>query len=109
MDLRNVYSFITILIISGLFCQTSPSFAQVSISSDDSPPGASAGLDVNFSDKGFLPPRMSYDERNAIIDPAEGLIVFCTNCGLDSTGLICIFTNGEWKAISPCVTDAPVA
>jgi hypothetical protein len=39
---------------------------------------ASAALDVESVDKGFLPPRMSTINRNAILLPASGLIVFNT-------------------------------
>lgn len=49
-------------------------------------PNASAKLDVSSTTQGFLPPRMTFfAERNAIVNPAQGLIVYCTNCG----------TNGE--------------
>jgi hypothetical protein len=41
----------------------------------------SAALEVSSTVQGFLPPRMTASERNAIFSPAHGLIVFCTNCG----------------------------
>jgi hypothetical protein len=40
----------------------------------------SAALEVASTTKGFLPPRMTNAQRNAIIDPVEGLIVYCTDC-----------------------------
>jgi len=40
----------------------------------------SAALEVASTTKGFLPPRMTNTQRNAIIDPVEGLIVYCTDC-----------------------------
>jgi hypothetical protein len=48
-------------------------------------PNASAELDVSSTTKGFLPPRMTAVQRNAIATPAQGLMIYCTNCG----------TNGE--------------
>lgn len=45
-----------------------------------STPNASALLDISSSTKGFLPPRMTIAQRNAIATPAAGLIVHCTNC-----------------------------
>ncbi len=39
----------------------------------------SAVLDLNSTSKGLLPPRMSTRERDAISEPAEGLIIFNTN------------------------------
>ena len=41
---------------------------------------ASAALDVTSTTKGFLPPRMTEAQRNAITTPARGLIVYCTDC-----------------------------
>jgi uncharacterized protein (TIGR02145 family) len=45
-------------------------------------PDPSAMLDVQSTSKGFLPPRMTTAERNAISNPATGLLVFNTtlNC-----------------------------
>lgn len=40
----------------------------------------SAALQINSTTQGLLPPRMSKAERDAIADPAQGLIVFCTDC-----------------------------
>jgi hypothetical protein len=39
-------------------------------------PDASAILDLNTNQQGFLPPRMSTTEMNTISSPADGLIVF---------------------------------
>jgi len=49
-------------------------FAQVGINIDSSDPDASSGLDVKFTNKGFLPPRVA--DTNAISTPAEGLMVY---------------------------------
>jgi N-acetylneuraminic acid mutarotase len=46
-------------------------------------PGASAILDIQSSTKGLLIPRMTKTERNAINNPATGLLLFQTN---DTTG-----------------------
>jgi len=53
--------------------------AQVSITTDESPPDPSAMLEVKSSSKGFLPPRMTATERDAISSPANGLLVFVTD------------------------------
>ena len=44
-------------------------------------PHASAALDVTSTNGGFLPPRMTFAQRNAIANPAQGLIIYCTDCG----------------------------
>lgn len=54
----------------------------VGINVNGTTPDPSAGLDVNFVNKGLLPPRLTTAQRNAISSPANGLIVFNTetNC-----------------------------
>ncbi len=51
-------------------------YAQVGIGTTT--PNGSAQLDVNSSNKGFLPPRMTTSERDAITTPANGLIIYNT-------------------------------
>ncbi|MBC7888977.1 MAG: DUF1566 domain-containing protein [Ferruginibacter sp.] len=41
-------------------------------------PAASAQLDVTSTNKGFLPPRMSSTDRNAIASPSAGLTIYNT-------------------------------
>ncbi len=56
-------------------------FAQVGINSSNSAPDASAGLDVNFNNKGFLPPRIALTGINSALPvtaPAAGLLVYNT-------------------------------
>ncbi len=52
--------------------------AQVGVGTDT--PDSSALLDVSGTTGGFLPPRVTYAQMNAIVSPAEGLIVYCTDC-----------------------------
>ena len=53
--------------------------AQVAINIDGSNPDNSSMLDVKSTTKGLLAPRMTLTQRNAIISPATGLLVFQTN------------------------------
>jgi len=53
------------------------SYAQVGIGTNT--PNASAMLDVSSSSKGFLLTRMTTLQRNAILSPAAGLLVFDTD------------------------------
>ncbi|MEI7983142.1 MAG: hypothetical protein WCI71_15940 [Bacteroidota bacterium] len=71
-------------------------FAQVGINTDGSYPDPSAILDAKSTEKGFLPPRMTFAEMNAISSPASGLMVYCTDCGTNGSGRMAIFTNGMW-------------
>lgn len=43
-------------------------------------PNPSAILDINSTTKGFLPPRMTINQRNAILNPIAGLIIWCIDC-----------------------------
>jgi hypothetical protein len=43
---------------------------------------SSAILEANSTTQGFLPPRMTRAQRNLITNPATGLIIFCSDCGL---------------------------
>lgn len=48
-------------------------------------PQSTAALEVSSTKQGFLPPRMTQEQRDAISSPAQGLMLYCTDCG----------TNGE--------------
>jgi hypothetical protein len=56
---------------------------------------ASAILDATSTTKGFLPPRMTTTQKNAIASPANGLIVFDTD--LQN---ICYRRDGVWVQVS---------
>ncbi|MFZ4415018.1 MAG: fibrobacter succinogenes major paralogous domain-containing protein [Bacteroidales bacterium] len=43
-------------------------------------PSTSAVLDINSTTQGFLPPRLTISQRNSIINPSIGLVIFCTEC-----------------------------
>ena len=66
----------------------------VGINADGSVPNSSAGLDVNFTNKGFLPPRMTYAEQSSITNPAAGLIIWCNNCG--AAGELQVYNGTSW-------------
>ena len=53
-------------------------FAQVAIGTTS--PDTSAALEVKSTSQGFLPPRMTQVQINAIESPAEGLMVYCLDC-----------------------------
>lgn len=70
---------ITAILIGSLLCTGYYASAQgVKISPSGGQPAASAGLDVDFPDKGFLLPRLTTAQRNAIVAPANGLQVYNT-------------------------------
>ena len=94
------------LLILLFFCKLL--FSQVGINSEGTPPDGSAMLDVRSTTKGFLPPRMTMAQRDAIQNPAEGLVVFCTDCDYGNIGAVTVYANGNWKIVySYCLVYAP--
>jgi len=64
------------------------------VSVGGSAPSASALLDIGSTTKGFLPPRMTTAQKNAIGTPVAGLIVY------DSTlNKLCVYTTA-WETIT---------
>ena len=70
---KSIY-FLTLFFFCGMGL-----IAQVGINSDNSMPHSSAMLEVKSTGKGFLPPRMTQIEMNAISGPAQGLLVYNTD------------------------------
>ena len=66
----------------------------VGINDDGSNPDNKAMLDVKSTTKGFLPPRMTYAERNSITGAPAGLIIWCTNCG--TSGEMQVYNGTAW-------------
>jgi hypothetical protein len=60
---------------------------------------SSSAFTVTSTTQGFLPPRMTTVQRNAIGSPATGLVVFCTDCTATdgSTGVSQTYSSGTWK------------
>lgn len=71
-------------------------FAQgIAVNGDGADPDASAILDVKSTAKGFLAPRMTQAQRDAIAAPATGLIIYQTD---GVTGFY--FYNAGWKPVA---------
>jgi uncharacterized protein (TIGR02145 family) len=69
-------------------------------------PHASAQLEVASTERGFLPPRMTFEERNAIQRPASGLMIWCTDC--DSSGQMQVYNGIRWVGMMPGEARAPI-
>jgi uncharacterized protein (TIGR02145 family) len=64
-------------------------------------PAASAQLDVSSTAKGFLPPRMTTVQRDAIITPADGLVIFNS-----TTNSLQLKTSAGWVSLTTPGTAA---
>jgi hypothetical protein len=69
--------------------------AQNNVGIGTASPDASAALEIESTTQGFLPPRLSSTQRDAIAAPvAVGLIVWCTNCG--TNGEVQVYNGSAW-------------
>ena len=93
--MKKIYFLILLFLFSsGLL------FSQVGVNTDGTSPHNSAMLDVKSENSGFLPPRMTLAQRNTISNPAEGLLVYCTDCGYNDSSAMSIYINGMWRLIA---------
>ena len=67
-----------LLLFAAVIAVSFTSYAQVGIGTTT--PNASAALDITSTTQGFLPPRLTEVQMNAITTPATGLMVYCTDC-----------------------------
>jgi len=77
--------------------------AQIGIGTID--PHSSAILEISSTKRGLLIPRMATINRDNIIDPAEGLLIYCTDC-CDS-GSLSFYNGVEWVNTKTCDVVIP--
>lgn len=88
--MKKITLLLTFLVI------TTFTFGQAAINADGSAPNNSAMLDVKSITKGFLPPRMTTAQRNAIVSPAEGLVIYNTD-----EKILNVFNGTSWGSSAP--------
>lgn len=88
--MKKIYYILTILLC--VFLQTAN--AQMGVNSTGAVPASSAMLDVSSTTKGFLMPRLTTTQRDAIPSPANGLMIYNT-----SIGELQVY-EGSWKILS---------
>ncbi len=92
--MKTIFFKCLILIIPSFCFCTNLSAQSVAINTDGSTANTSALLDVKSTTKGMLIPRMSKVQRNSIVPPANGLIVYVN--APDTVGL-CFYDGAVWK------------
>jgi hypothetical protein len=80
-------------------------YSQVGIGTNT--PHTSAQLELSSTTRGFLPPRMTQTQRNAIPSPVAGLIVYCTNCG--ASGEMQVYNGTVWTNATGGAEAPPLA
>ncbi|MCX6278554.1 MAG: fibrobacter succinogenes major paralogous domain-containing protein [Bacteroidetes bacterium] len=92
---KAIYTTAMMLLFAGsIFAQN----GNVGINNDGSTPAASAMLDVSSTTKGFLPPRMTTAQRNAISSLVPGLVIYNT----DDKALN-VFNGTSWGLLNTVV------
>lgn len=94
--------FLRVLLVAFLFFSVNLR-AQVGIGTDT--PAASAALEIQSTQKGFLISRMTQLQRNAIGDPLEALLVYQT----DETSGFYYFKAGEWIRLNDALFSTETA
>lgn len=84
---------ITLLFAAILTIASYSAMAQVAITTDGSSADGSAMLEVKSTTKGFLPPRMTEAQRDAIQLPSAGLLIYQT----DSTAGLYQYDGSAWR------------
>lgn len=58
-------------------------------------PHSSAALDISSASQGFLPPRITLAQRNAMTNPSAGLVIWCSDCNEMQ-----VYNGSLWKNMS---------
>ena len=87
----------TRLILFALLFNLMSTFAYSQVGIGTNSPNSSAIVDVYATDKALLLPRLTAEQRAGISSPANGLVIFCTNCG--TNGEMQIYTTNAWKNV----------
>jgi hypothetical protein len=93
-SIKLLYSFLFILFTATIAAQTVQKLGTNSGIID-----TNAILELESTNKGFLLPRMNNEERNAIKEPTEGLMVWCSDCSPSREPEISIWMTKEWKGL----------
>ena len=76
----------------------------VVISNQSTTPHSSAGLEIDFNDRGLLMPRLTTAQRNSIASPAVGLQIYNS-----SVHCVQVYFPGGWNNVSCDCTAPPAA
>src|SRR6185312_8403535 len=79
-------------------------FAQVGISNTSITPDASSILELRSTSAGFLPPRMTTAQRDAISAAATGLLIYNTN-----TNQLNYYNGSIWQIVSGDIDTTSIA
>jgi hypothetical protein len=90
------------LVVFYIFCLNIYFFSQVKVGENPSNINSSAVLEIESTNKGFLPPRMTTAQRDAIQNPAPGLYIYNTD-----TECLNYRASSFWKELCGNCTPPP--
>jgi hypothetical protein len=94
------YFLLSVLFILGLV----PAFAQIGIGTTTPAPSAALEVSSTDNDKGILIPRISAAQKDAIVNPAEGLLIYQTTAPVG----FYYYSGTAWKWIANATDLATV-
>jgi uncharacterized protein (TIGR02145 family) len=74
---------------------------EVNVGIGTSSPNNSAKVEISSTTQGFLPPRMTQAQRDGILSPAEGLLIYQTDAPVG----FYYFKSGVWTSLSQTTTS----
>ncbi len=96
MDLKKQKLFCIIMLLLGSFAVKAQPVQKVGTNPMTIKP--SSVLELESITKGFLPPRMTTAQRNAIVSPVAGLMIYCTDVG--TRGEPEFYDGAQWMSMS---------
>lgn len=97
--MKYLFGVLSLLLFNNVYSQNK------SVGIGTTNPHASAALEIASNNKGLLPPRMTYAERNAIVNPARGLIIYCIDCS--NNGELQYFDGLGWRSMNIGLASIP--
>lgn len=97
-----------ILILTSFLCFI---LARAQVGIGTTTPHESAIFEIKSTTKGFLLPRLKLNERDGILNPAEGLMIYCIDCcpGNGDSGVLSIFKGDlSWVNTPECIPDGGI-
>jgi len=92
-----------LVIASSIFC-INKGFSQVKIGTSNGTPNVGAMLEIESSNRGFLPPRINLSSATMKLNgenPLEGTIIYSTNFSGDGAlGGLQLFRGGQWNRVN---------
>ncbi|TDB59143.1 NHL repeat-containing protein [Arundinibacter roseus] len=99
--MKRNFTFSVVLFLGACFLFET-ALAQIKMGDGAAVPNASSVLDLQSTNKGFLPPRMTTVQRNSIASPANGMVIFNTtlNC-------LQVYKSTGWECLSSALNNFP--